>query len=310
MARDYTDAELSGLTEEERTALLDDSDDSGDMPAPSNIDGDAHTEEDALELDEDADDEGDETADAAATEEAGKKSGDGADADADTGAATTDGADDVDAVIEQGPAPILEAEIPADADARIQEIATQKDQIAEQFDNGDLTGREYQAALDKLNKQEREIEQEVFKANLAAEMSETQARNSWIETTRSFLDEHAEYRSSPLRYSALNEVVKSIAKEESSAGLTGRQILEKAHDRVAQELGGTPAKKEEPAAAKPAKQNQEVPTTLAKLPAAETEDTSGNRFASLDRLAETDPLRYEQQMAKMSPADREAYLSQ
>ena len=45
------------------------------------------------------------------------------------------------------------------------------------------------------------------------------------------------------------------------------------------------------------------------MPAADVEDTSGNRFAVLDRMSNTDPLGFEEALSKMSQADRDAYLA-
>jgi hypothetical protein len=53
----------------------------------------------------------------------------------------------------------------------------------------------------------------------------------------------------------------------------------------------------------------ELPPTLRSVPAAESADTSGNRFAALDRLLETDPMAHEEALAKMSRADRDAYMA-
>lgn len=314
MARDYTEAELADLTDAEREALLDDSEDSGPRPSPSNVDGDVHEEIEPLEFDDENDDEVNAAAVDTPKEEEGKNAGDDTGAD-DAAAAEAAGAVDDEnksEPVELVPAPILEAEAPADVAARLDEIKTKKEELAEQFDNGDLTGREYQSQLDALNKDERAIEQSIFKAQLAAEISETQARNAWIATTKSFLDAHPEYTSSPSLYSALNHFVKEIAKDEANNAMTGHEILAEAHRIVKEELGGGVAKTPAPADKKPAAEDKrsEIPTTLAKLPAAEIDDTSGNRFAALDRLADSDPLAYEAQLARMSPADRDAYLAQ
>jgi hypothetical protein len=48
---------------------------------------------------------------------------------------------------------------------------------------------------------------------------------------------------------------------------------------------------------------------LAKVPAADVEDTNGGRFAVLDRMASTDPLGYEEALNKMSAAERDAYMA-
>ena len=53
----------------------------------------------------------------------------------------------------------------------------------------------------------------------------------------------------------------------------------------------------------------EIPPTLAKLPAANAQETDGGAFAALDRLAESDPEAYEAAYGKLTEAEREAYLA-
>ena len=267
---------LETLTEEERAAL--------------------EEEGDALdEVDEDEAAEGD-TAAASPDGERVDDSGEGE---------SQEEAEDEETKDVSGPAPLLAADAPADADEKLAEIARQKEELVQKFEDGDLTAKEYQLELDKLAKQEREIEQAQFKAKLAQEMAEQQARNAWLQTVNQFLDEHKEYRQFPLRYKALDIAVRELAAKEENQGLSGREILEKAHAQIVEQFGLVKGEQ------KPeSKREIKAPPTLAKVPASAATETENGRWARLDRLMETDPIRYEMELAKLPEEEREAYLSQ
>jgi hypothetical protein len=203
--------------------------------------------------------------------------------------------------------PLLAADAPEDAAEQLEAIAKQKEELVQKFDDGELTAKEYQLELDKLAKQEREIEQAQFKAKLAQEMAEQQQRNAWLATVNQFLSEHAEYRQYPLRYKALDLAVRELAAQEENQGLSGREILEKAHEQIVEQFGL--ARAEEKPEGKKRRKPIEAPPTLANVPAASATETEDGRWAKLDRLMETDPERYERELAKLSDADRDAYLA-
>src|SRR5690606_7261895 len=203
--------------------------------------------------------------------------------------------------------PLLAADVPEDAAEQLEAIAKQKEELVQKFDDGELTAKEYQLELDKLAKQEREIEQAQFKAKLAQEMAEQQARNAWLQTGNQFLSEHAEYRQYPLRYKALDLAVRELAAQEENQGLSGREILEKAHEQIVEQFGL--ARADEKPEGKKRRKTIEAPPTLANVPAASATETEDGRWAKLDRLMETDPERYERELAKLSDADRDAYLA-
>lgn len=297
MAR-YTEEELDamGLTDEEMEGLLADDepepDDEGDDDDGGNDGGNADGNDGAGNGD-DPGKAGDDDADG------GKSDDEGGDADQDGGEANPP---------RQQAAPILAAEDPSDAEERLNSLAEEKQKLIERFDDGELTAKEYQQELDKLAKQEREIEQAQFKAQLAREMEETRAKNEWLATVNSFLDEHPRYRESKLLFQSLDMTVRELAGQEENQGLTGEQILAKAHEHVQSELG----LQDKPAKQEPDNKRGrkiEAPPTLAKVPAADMSDMADGRWSKLDRLLETDPERYEAELGRLSDADREAYLA-
>lgn len=268
----YDESTLDLLTEEERAALEDDED------------GDIEAGDDAAQDEEGRAEEGEESA-------------------AEVGDAAASATDE-EAEPEEAAAPVLVATAPDDLDTQIANLAEQKESLVEQFDNGELTAREYQKQLDELAKQEREIERVKFKAELAADMQRQAQANEWAAEVKRFTTEHAQY-GNEYAWNALDQAVRKIANAPENASLTGRQILEKAHGDLSKAFGWQERKAESAVKVKHAA----PPPTLSKMPAAELNDTNGNRFAALDRLMDTDPLGYEAALGKMSKADRDAYLA-
>lgn len=305
----YDDEILDDLTDEERAALEEDEQDTPTNEAENVEAADEDQEQDKGEGQEDesgGEDAGEEGA------EDGEGAGDGDDAGDDAGAdddpegepeAKADGKHTDPAV------PLLVAEAPENADARLKEIADAKADLADKFDNGDITAKEFQTQLDDLNKQERAVERAVEKAQLAAEMRRQQEVNTWLSQVREFTSvQHPEYSQSRVRWIALDEFVKEIGSKPENANLTGPEILRMAHERVVADLGEAPSKGKQ--GSRPLKGSKAAPPkTLAKVPAADNTELENSRWAALDRLRETDPLLHEEKLMKLTDAERDEYLS-
>ena len=292
----YTEEELAGLTDEEREALLEAEDDTTTTMEES-LEGAGNGEQGDGEAVK-----GDDKAGA-------NDAGDGA---ADAGNGGGDDGAGAGATVEAGkPAPLLVAEAPADADAKLAAIGEKKNTLIAQFEDGDITAKEYQTELDKLAKEERTIERAVDKAQIAAEMTQQQETNAWLAQAQDFVtNKHPEYSKSQVRHMALDNFVKEIGRNPANASMTGAQILAEAHKRVVEDLGEAPAKKAAADASKPLKGSQaEPPKTLAKVPAAQGNDVDDGRWAQFDRLASTDPVALEEKLMKLSESERDAYLS-
>lgn len=295
-----------GLTPEERAAIdsdddvIETDDEGGDDADAGNQD--AGDQADEQGDDEAADDAGDSTDTADAADTADKADDAGANADADAAQQPDEPAPEN--------APILVAQAPEGANEKLASIATQKEELLTQFDDGEITVREYQKKLDSLMQEERQIEQTLLKAQLAAEMEQQRQMNEWNATVKNFIAENPRYnqKTSPRMYHMLDMEVRAVAESDEFKNRTdsaaGRLILERAHQNLAKELGfeAKPAPK-----AKVPKPN--LPPSLHNVPAADTNDVSGGKFAVLDRLQVTDPLRYEEELMKLSDRDRDAYMS-
>lgn len=273
-----------GLTDEERAALEEDLDE-GD--------------EDETSIDDGADSD----ADAGDDADAGETVAAAAD---DTVQAAADAAEPAAAPS----APILVVDAPTDADAKLKDIATAKDALISQFDDGDITAKEYQQQLDALAKQEREIERAVERSALAAEMEQQRLKNEWAATVNAFIEINDVYNptTNPRMYRALDQEVRDVAGSPEAKAMTGAQILAKAHENLAQAFGFE-AKKEAPAGKVRRVPKPDLPPSLDKVPAAETLDVTSGKYGALDRLASTNPLAYEEALMKMSDRERDEYLA-
>ncbi len=301
-----------GLTPEEIEALnIDDGDTTatqGDLEEQAAAAAAAAT---AKEDDADAknQDQGGDDAGAAAPADDGAAAAGKADDDQPAGAATEQGA----APSAQAYAPILVAQAPADADAKFKEIATKKADLRKRYDDGDVTFDEYEAEKDKLDEERLELKLQVDRANTAVALEEQRRKNQWDADCDTFLNANKDkYQGDDNKeaFEHLNETIKAFARMPMYANLTGPQLLDKAHRHVMAERG-------EPVAAPAAggKANKRdipkptLPPSLAGVPSASATDPGEGKYASLDRLQTSNPEAYEAALAKMSEADRDAYLA-
>lgn len=206
--------------------------------------------------------------------------------------------------------PLIKADAPAGAEERLAAIAAEKTALIEKFDGGELTTKEYTEALEKLSDERDELRWGLRKNQLSVELTEQQKLDAWFSEVHNFATENPVLQSSPIIWNAFDEVVKRVGSDPATANLPDREGLELAFTILKAELGalvgGTPAVIT-PAAAAPAE--RKVPPTLAHIPAAAIDPVADARFESLDRLSSTDPEKYEETFAKMSPAEQQRYLA-
>lgn len=317
---EYSQEILDSLTDEEREALNEDdgggTDAKGDAGGDDNAGGDKGSDDgkgqQGDKSGQDGKTAGADGSDGKADDSAGKADGAGNSDGADNGEQSASDASDGAAAAKEPIVPLLVAEAPADAEAKLKDIGDKKATLVDQFDNGDITAKEYQTQLDALNKDERALERAIDKAQTAAEMKQQQEVGSWLKQVNEFTTkDFPEYGKSRSRWMALDTFVKEIAAKPENANLDGREILRQAHERVVDDLGE---------AAKPAADTKKdgkplkgaeikPPKTLGKVPAADNQEIDDGKFSALDRLADSDPLALEEKLFKMSPADRDEYLA-
>lgn len=197
-------------------------------------------------------------------------------------------------------------------EAVIQEMLSKEDELSQQFDDGEITSREYRAQLRELENQRRAIEDQ----QRDYERSQELARQKWAWEVDNFMDaakdnDGVDYRHNKMLNAALDTAVKELAADEANSDKTGKWFLREAHKRVTELLGkGEKVSTPKPTdaiqkALKDRKPNMEkVPQSLSNVPAADL-DTGGDEFSKLDKLSGMD---LERALAALSPAQAKAYL--
>lgn len=201
---------------------------------------------------------------------------------------------------------------PADAQVKLDAIAAERIALAKKFDDGEITRADEIAAQMKLEREQRQIERALDRAQDAAEMTEA----VWVQTiVPDFLGANPHYRDNPTLNTLLDAEVRKL---QVQAGKDGKNplapsILVEADEAIKKSLGAfgfAPTGKAAAADVKPGAgvPKVEIPPSLAKIPAAGISDTDG-KFSALDRLADSNPLAFEEAVGRMSEQEREHYLA-
>ncbi len=107
--------------------------------------------------------------------------------------------------------PPLRARPPENVEEIITAISSEEDTLAQKFDDGDITAREYRDGLNKLNAQRDEVNWNKRKADLAREMEDTAKANAWQKEVSDFMTSTAANISkSRAAMIAFDDVVKKV----------------------------------------------------------------------------------------------------
>lgn len=317
--RDFTDAQLDGLTDEEREGLLDETlvDDPEDLEKAEEGDDDdgkgAGTNEgqgddgddDEGNGDDDDDDQGngDDDGKAAAEEAAAAAAAAAAEQQA-----TQDAAGEDEIKLDDRPVAWLQL---GELEKKAGEFNDSLKELAVKFDEGELTAGEYHDQRAAIEAERRAVDTEVMRAQIR----KSDAIDTWKqETVPAFFKEHAVYAE---KGTVLNQMLDAEVRkiQSTAANPTDPKVLQLAHQRIQSQIskltGAKPAPADNP---KPGKKTSgpkpEMPPTLGGLPASDiTGSDDGTVDAHLDRLAVKDRLAYEDALAKLTPAQLDAYLS-
>ncbi|WP_036238237.1 hypothetical protein [Martelella sp. AD-3] len=208
--------------------------------------------------------------------------------------------------------PLFKSDVPKDISDRLKALDAKEDALVDKFEDGDLTTREYNAELRKVNKERSTLEWQVHKAELSKESTQSQREQAWYNTANGFLEQHPEIAANETRYASFDVVLRKVTSAViASGGWPGQAEIEEAYQQWAADLGikADPAPNPAPAPKNPAPKQPEIPPSLAKVPAAGLEQTDDGKYSALDRLSESDPLAYEEEIAKMNEAEFEAYAN-
>ncbi len=296
----FTDEELEGLSEEERAALEEDENTKGE--------GDDQSKENEGEGD---DKEGDDK------EGAGEEKNTG-DTSAGEGDEKSDDADDDQKEDIQKETHVASAVIPpfklnAGDGKNLEDIDSELKKLDEQFEEGDIPLKEYNAKRDALN-------QDKFKLQMYEDINKQVAAQAvegrWKQAQQDFFDENQRYRENTVLNAAFVHVVNGLLATEEGKKMSDRAILLKAKATVEESLGIVSKgedkkesdKEEAETAALAAAKKKEGEKgrdgmSLHNMPKSQ-EAEFGDKFDALDKLEGEE---FELAIAKLSDAERKEY---
>ena len=319
----FTKEELEMLSPEERAGVQDTSEEAragGEPETAAEVEAPrakvtkptAETQDDGAETDDEGD-EGDgedeaEKAPAAKTPAKTKPA-----ADADDGDEESDEDDD-------GEAPVIATLRLPEAAAR--DFKKERADLKKAYDEGEVSQDDYDAKRDDITRAE-------AKADFSNDINNASAAATWAAEQKIFFKNFPQFNdeSKPGLRAALDAQIERIDAE-TKGSMSGYELLNKARKAVNTELGFVPARAddgdgEQAPAAKPSAKRpvptreaatkraiEGAPKTLAEIPNAEDGDTGEGKYASLDALANKGGMAFEQALARLSPSEREEYLSQ
>ena len=302
-----TEEELALLTEEEREGYLEETEDEGDDDTGDND----HANDGADDANDDTDaGDGDADYGKMPSDDDADAGGKGDDTAADDEQAKQTPSDQ-DAITPQAK-PLFDAELPADLEAKRVELDGKEDSLVEQFDNGDITFAEYNKQLRDLSRERRELDRIEFKAELSREAQQNQVEQGWQVAQATFFASHPEIdQGNQAQMAALDYLVRTETQAVlEKGGAIGVPELERAYAKFKQSFNITDTAKQETKEQPQPKPKKQVvvPPNLGKVPASAATDTDDGKFAHLDRLAESDPMAFEEALGKMTDAQRDEYM--
>lgn len=299
----YTDEQWEELTDEEREGIL------------SNDEDGEEEEQEEPQIDEAAA-QAKAQSDAAAQSAADKQNADDAaatqaEADAAAKAKAEPEPEPEKPVVAPRPRGVLNDTLPEDYSQRVEANNTAQDELAQKYEDGDISFAEYNKGMRKLHEEAMDLREVKMRAEISEQSSTNSVQQHWDGLMGSFLATHPEAISTPVRQNAFDHILREItAPVMAAGGMPGQAEIDKAYARLAEEFGLQAKQPNQDKGAEPpaAKKENKVPPTLGAVPAAAHTDVDDGKWAHLDRLAEQDPIKFEETLMKMSEAERNEYM--
>ena len=197
----------------------------------------------------------------------------------------------------------------ADFEGKMAALAAREVTLREQLAAGDLDIAAYDAEKTAIIEGRADLRSEQRFASFAAEQNEQNQKARWQwEQSRFFEQDSSTVYKDPILFAALDASIKALAHQPENANKSSSWFLTQADSAVRKLFGGLGVPAQAPAA--PAKPPvsllQNIPATLAAVPAAALPETGGgDEFAKLERLSGMD---LERQLARMAPDEVTRYL--
>lgn len=217
-------------------------------------------------------------------------------AESDDDAPAIEAADDVDAELPEQDggesyAPLLTVKEIPQAGAALSALDEREAILQTKFDEGEITSGEMAAGLREIEKHRGEITWAQRKNELARDMAQTHDDEQWNKAVRSFMSkEGATIAKNETMALAFDAHVRKVTGDSANAGLSFRKQLSKAKKLFDADVaragfsvdGGSGG--------------------------SNTASGGSTNFAALDRLADSDPAKFERAFAKLSSAEQQEYL--
>ncbi len=206
-----------------------------------------------------------------------------------------------DDVLLQFRAVVKDSELPISTEVP-EALATRLTDLEDKFADAEITQKDYQTQRDAVNR-------DIIISQIGSRDA-ARADKVWEKEQAHFLDSRPDYLAKDLKgnamFGVLGEAVKAVSNDPKFANASGMAILMEA-DKAVRGLFGSPAPATATApvvpAVKPAAARPDV-KTLANVPAAAAESTTGDPFAPIDRLTGE---AYEKALERLSPEQRAEY---
>lgn len=207
----------------------------------------------------------------------------------------------------------------SDAEAKIGEVDEKLEDLAMQFEDGEIELAEYKKESRALRAEERKLTAAIAAANAEKSAMAAQAKHKevaeqqyaqarWEAAVEQWkeIGDNAKYEKNPILSQYMIQEVTRIRQTEEGAALGNLAILKKARvavDTMLQEAGFLPASTQAAPKQQRKQTSKESPVTLADAPAAAQNDTGGE-FAYLDSL---DGMELESAVSKLTPEQQERW---
>lgn len=173
----------------------------------------------------------------------------------------------------------------------VESLEDQRDKLAEDHDEGELTSAEYRKRDRELSKQIDDLKtQDIQLRTSFANNVESSNREFYNKTVPSFMNDHPEYKTG-LKREVLNSVLISLQDKAVEKGRNpqSRTLLDLAHHMVSKEFGvatATPTKETEQKTATTPDGKREIPPTLSHVQGGNDDANISDNpvFAQLDQL--------------------------
>jgi hypothetical protein len=210
--------------------------------------------------------------------------------------------------------PQYKAELPADFDAQLADLKSQRTSLQQRFNDGDIDSSEYALALDENSDRRSELNSAKIKFDISADMEKQTGTQQWEWTANKFmLDAKSagdiDYTKDKEKRDDFFGFMKVLAEKPENFDKDFDWFLSQGHKRTLAFhglIGTMPGhiKKSEKGRSRTPPTGS-IAQNLANVPGGDGPGDVGNEFAALDRL---EGFEFETALARLSKADQDRYL--